>query len=90
MRISFILSSLWLSGGVRVIVEYANRLTIRNHKATLIAPRGTLDPDVLGEPGNAGDESGRIARTSTDESPVAGISQILTTCPPAPHSRVFP
>ena len=49
MRISFILSSLWLSGGVRVIVEYANRLTIRNHKATLIAPRGTLDPDVLGE-----------------------------------------
>ena len=49
MRISFILSSLWLSGGVRVVVEYANRLTMRGHQVTLIAPGGTLDPDMLAE-----------------------------------------
>jgi glycosyltransferase involved in cell wall biosynthesis len=49
MRISFVLSSLWLSGGVRVIVECANRLTMRGHQVTLIAPGGTLDPDMLNE-----------------------------------------
>jgi glycosyltransferase involved in cell wall biosynthesis len=49
MRISFILSSLWLSGGVRVIVEYANRLAARGHQVTLVAPGGTLDPDMLNE-----------------------------------------
>jgi hypothetical protein len=49
VRISFILSSLWLSGGVRVVVEYANRLTGRGHQVTLVAPGGTLDPDMLSE-----------------------------------------
>jgi glycosyltransferase involved in cell wall biosynthesis len=49
MRISFILSSLRLSGGVRVIVEYANRLTRRGHQVTLVVPGGTLDPDMLNE-----------------------------------------
>lgn len=49
MRISFILSSLWLSGGVRVVVEYANRLAARGHQVTLVTPGGTLDPDVLNE-----------------------------------------
>jgi glycosyltransferase involved in cell wall biosynthesis len=49
MHLSFILSSLWLSGGVRVIVECANHLTIRGHQVTLVAPGGTLDPDMLNE-----------------------------------------
>ncbi len=49
MRISFILSSLWLSGGVRVIVEYANRLTARGHQIALVVPGDTLDPDMLNE-----------------------------------------
>jgi glycosyltransferase involved in cell wall biosynthesis len=49
MRISFISSSLWLSGGVRVVVEYANRLTARGHRVTLVTPGGTLDPDMLNE-----------------------------------------
>lgn len=49
MRISFILSSLWLSGGVRVIIEYANRLTARGHQVTLVAPGATLGPDMLNE-----------------------------------------
>jgi len=38
MRISFLLSSLQLSGGVQVIIEYANRLSARGHKVTLVAP----------------------------------------------------
>lgn len=49
MRISFILSSLWLSGGVRVIMEYANRLASRGHRVTLIAPGNTLDLDMLND-----------------------------------------
>jgi len=49
MRISFVLSSLWLSGGVRVIVEYANRLTRRGHQVTLVGPGGTLDSHMLAE-----------------------------------------
>jgi glycosyltransferase involved in cell wall biosynthesis len=47
MRISFILSSLWLSGGVRVIVEYANRLQARGHQVALIAPGSALDSEML-------------------------------------------
>lgn len=49
MRISFILSSLQLSGGVQVVAEYANRLTMRGHQVTLIAPGGTLSDTMLGE-----------------------------------------
>ncbi len=49
MHLSFILSSLWLSGGVRVIVEYANRLTERGHTISLITPKGTVDPDISRE-----------------------------------------
>ncbi len=43
MKISFILSSLWLSGGVQVIIEYANRLTARGHQVTLVAPCDAID-----------------------------------------------
>lgn len=46
MNISFILSSLWLSGGVRVVIQYANRLTKRGHHVSLIIPNGTIDPQI--------------------------------------------
>lgn len=46
MRITFLLSSLWLSGGVRVVVEYANHLARRGHHVVLATPGGTLDPDM--------------------------------------------
>lgn len=49
MRISFILSSLRLSGGVQVIVEYANRLAERGHHISLIVPGGALDAEMLDE-----------------------------------------
>ena len=63
MRISFILSSLWLSGGVRVILEYANRLTARGHQVSLVAPGDTLDPDMLNELDSAVDvRQSRVAR----------------------------
>ncbi|MFN8491993.1 MAG: glycosyltransferase family 4 protein [Caldilineaceae bacterium] len=48
-RLSFILSSLWLSGGVRVVVEYANRLANRGHQITLIIPGKTFDADMACE-----------------------------------------
>ena len=40
---------MWLSGGVRVIVEYANRLTNRGHQITIVTPGGTIDPDMQQE-----------------------------------------
>ena len=49
MRISFILSSLRLSGGVQVVVEYANRLAERGHRVTLVAPAGTIDAEIEAE-----------------------------------------
>lgn len=49
MRISFIVSSLYLSGGVRVIVEYANRLARRGHTVSIVTPEGTVDEIVAGE-----------------------------------------
>jgi glycosyltransferase involved in cell wall biosynthesis len=49
MKISFILSSLRLSGGVRVIIQYANRLVDRGHEISFIVPKGTLDPDIAAE-----------------------------------------
>lgn len=49
MRISFILSSFWLSGGVRVIVEYANRLAFRGHEISVVIPGGTIDDDMVRE-----------------------------------------
>ncbi|MFV2044006.1 MAG: glycosyltransferase family 4 protein [Anaerolineales bacterium] len=49
MRISFILSSIGLSGGVRVVVEFANRLAARGHECFLIAPKGQVEPEMLEE-----------------------------------------
>jgi len=49
MRLTFLLSSLHLSGGLRDIVEYANRLAQRGHEVTLVTPGGTVDPDMKAE-----------------------------------------
>ncbi len=46
MRITFLLSSLWLSGGVLLVVDYANRLSERGHRVTLVTPGGTVDAAV--------------------------------------------
>src|SRR5690606_4492160 len=45
----FVLSSLWLSGGVRAVIEYANRLAARGHHLTLVIPGGTCDAHMAGE-----------------------------------------
>ncbi|MCC6165588.1 MAG: glycosyltransferase family 4 protein [Caldilineaceae bacterium] len=49
LRISFLLSSLWLSGGVRAVIEYANRLAARGHTVTLIIPAGSCDAGMARE-----------------------------------------
>lgn len=46
LRISFILSSLWLSGGVLLVIECANHLAKRSHQVTLVVPGGTVDPSL--------------------------------------------
>jgi glycosyltransferase involved in cell wall biosynthesis len=48
---SFLLSSMRLSGGVLVIIEYAKRLTACGHEIHLIAPKGTTDPEIAGDLG---------------------------------------
>lgn len=46
MRITFLLSSLWLSGGVLLVVDYANRLSQRGHAITIVLPAGATDMAV--------------------------------------------
>lgn len=46
MRITFLLSSLWLSGGVLLVIDYANRLSERGHVVTLVTPKATIDGAV--------------------------------------------
>ncbi|MFZ1768642.1 MAG: glycosyltransferase family 4 protein, partial [Caldilinea sp.] len=46
MRITFLLSSLKMSGGVRAIVEFANRLAIRGHQIGLVIPGDASDADM--------------------------------------------
>lgn len=46
MRITFLLSSLWLSGGVLLVIDYANRLSERGHAVTLVTPKATIDSAV--------------------------------------------
>lgn len=47
MKISFLLSSFGLSGGVQVVVEYANRLSERGHQVTLVMPGGTSAAEMV-------------------------------------------
>lgn len=44
MRFVFVLSSFQLYGGVLLIIEYANRLVLRNHSVQIFTPGGTVDP----------------------------------------------
>lgn len=52
MRLSFILSSLKLSGGVLVITEYAKRLNARGYEIHLVIPHGSSEPEILNELGD--------------------------------------
>lgn len=52
MRVSFILSSLRLSGGVRVVIQYANQLSKRGHQINLIIPKGEIGPGIAAEIGS--------------------------------------
>jgi glycosyltransferase involved in cell wall biosynthesis len=48
MRISFVLSTLRLSGGERVVVEYANRLSRRGHRVCLVVSSGAVEAEIAG------------------------------------------
>lgn len=45
-RLTFVVSSLWLSGGVHAVTEYANRLAARGHEVAIVVPRGAIDESV--------------------------------------------
>lgn len=47
LKISFLLSSLRLSGGVLVIIEVANRLVTRGYDVSFIVPKANTDLDIL-------------------------------------------
>ena len=46
MRITFLLSSLRLSGGVILVVEFANRLAAQGHTVALVTPRQSTDAEI--------------------------------------------
>lgn len=47
MRISFVLSSLQLSGGVILVVELANRLAALGHTVYMVTPRQSTDASIM-------------------------------------------
>jgi glycosyltransferase involved in cell wall biosynthesis len=47
LTVSFLLSSLTLSGGVNVVIEYANRLAQRGHKIYFVVPGRTVDETII-------------------------------------------
>jgi glycosyltransferase involved in cell wall biosynthesis len=73
MRVSFILSSLLLSGGVRVVIQYANRLSNRGHVVSLITPNGTVDPEMQEEL----NPSVRLIVTQYKVAPIPSFIQLL-------------
>lgn len=46
MRLTFLVSSLWLSGGVNAVAEYARRLKAHGHQVAIVVPRSTVDAGV--------------------------------------------
>ncbi|HUF37318.1 MAG TPA: glycosyltransferase family 4 protein [Anaerolineales bacterium] len=46
MKITFLQSSLWLSGGARAHIEFGNRLAQRGHRTAIVIPRGAIDPEM--------------------------------------------
>jgi len=46
MKISFVLSSLRLSGGVILVVELANRMAAHGWTVTLVTPRDSIDTEI--------------------------------------------
>ena len=49
MRIVFLQSSLWLSGGARVIIEHCNLLAKRGHQVSIVIPKDAIDPEMASE-----------------------------------------
>jgi glycosyltransferase involved in cell wall biosynthesis len=46
MHLSFVTSSLYLSGGVQIVVEYANRLAGRGHQVNIVVPHSAIDAEI--------------------------------------------
>jgi len=49
LNIVFLQSSLWLSGGARVVIALCNHLGKRGHQVTIIIPRDAIDPEMEAE-----------------------------------------
>jgi glycosyltransferase involved in cell wall biosynthesis len=49
MRLSFLLSSLSLSGGVLLVLNYAHKLIERGYKIVFVVPGKTIDPEIRGQ-----------------------------------------
>ncbi len=46
MKITFLQSSLWMSGGARAHIEFGARLSARGHDTAIVIPRGAVDPEM--------------------------------------------
>lgn len=49
LHIVFLQSSLWLSGGARVVIELCNHLANRGHQLSIVIPRDAIDPEMAAE-----------------------------------------
>jgi len=90
-RVSFILSSLWLSGGVRVVIEYANHLAREGNHVRLVVPRGAVDKDIVSELASsiAVVESKKGRKRDKAFSPFAGFGLAASLARAVPQSDIL-
>lgn len=84
LRLSFVLSELRLSGGVRVVLEYAERLAARGHQVTLISSIDPDDPATLTPPRNV--EFVALRQRLERQKVLANLSLAVALALKTPHS----
>jgi glycosyltransferase involved in cell wall biosynthesis len=70
LTITFLLSSLWLSGGVWLVIECANRLARRGHQVSFVVPGGTVDAELTEQIDPTITQIESIAPLTADRSPL--------------------
>jgi len=88
VRLSFFLSTLWLSGGVKAILETANRLAARGHGVCFVVPGGTTAPEVRSEM-DARIEVREVSPLSSQSNPLLLGRLVLEMAKSAPPSDIL-
>ena len=89
MRISFVLSSLQRSGGVALVMEYANRLAVRGWQVYLVVPGASIDAELCAELHPGVKLCGSKVNLSDRRSPFAMLTLAMSLVRAIPRSDVL-